>query len=415
MDLSNTELVVLLSACETGLGEVLRGEGVLGLRRSFILAGAKTLVMSLWKVPDKQTKELMVDFYKRLLSGKPRADALREAQLTVKEKYPNPYYWGAFICQGNPGSIISAETRARVNEDSRRRQLPDPYLESIEEAHMFVEKEQYDNAIKIFDAILILSPGHVEALNGKGLALYKQKKYDEALEYFKDVLQIKPKHAEASTYVDMITDRISEERNGDARPSGNNIGQDTVLGNYNVSADPRYQNPTLPAGYKAEDLKIRSNQKAQPYYHEPAGYKAVDLKSNDINAWNDRGFTFYNSEKYKEAIKYFDKALEIDPRNANALQNKGNALLSLGKRKEAIEYYDKALEIDPSFALALNNKGTALLHLRRYEEAIEYYDKALEIDPSFALALNNKGTALKKLGKREDAKRYFEEAKGLSR
>jgi CHAT domain-containing protein len=105
MDLTNTELVVL-SACETGLGEQLRGEGVFGLRRSFVLAGAKTLIMSLWKVRDKETKELMVDFYKRLLiPAKPRADALREAQLEMKRIYPNPYFWGAFICQGNPGPI----------------------------------------------------------------------------------------------------------------------------------------------------------------------------------------------------------------------------------------------------------------------------------------------------------------------
>ena len=83
------------------------GEGVFGLRRSFVLAGAKTLIMSLWKVPDEQTKELMVDFYKRLLSGKPRAEALREAQLAMKEKYSNPYYWGAFICQGNPGPMLN--------------------------------------------------------------------------------------------------------------------------------------------------------------------------------------------------------------------------------------------------------------------------------------------------------------------
>jgi CHAT domain-containing protein len=106
MDLSNTELVIL-SACETGLGEIHMGEGVFGLRRAFVLAGAQTLVMSLWKVPDEQTKELMVDFYKRLLSGKPRAEALREAQLAMKEKYPDPYYWGAFICQGNPGQMSS--------------------------------------------------------------------------------------------------------------------------------------------------------------------------------------------------------------------------------------------------------------------------------------------------------------------
>ena len=104
IDLLNTELVVL-SACETGLGDVHIGEGVMGLRRSFMLAGAKTLVMSLWKIPDKETRELMEDFYDRLLDGAPRAQALRQAQLAMKAIYPNPYYWGAFICQGDPSPI----------------------------------------------------------------------------------------------------------------------------------------------------------------------------------------------------------------------------------------------------------------------------------------------------------------------
>ncbi len=104
MDLLATELVVL-SACETGLGSVHAGEGVFGLRRAFVLAGAKTLVMSLWKVPDQQTQELMVDFYQRILAGEPRAEALRQAQLAMKATYPDPLYWGTFICQGNPGPL----------------------------------------------------------------------------------------------------------------------------------------------------------------------------------------------------------------------------------------------------------------------------------------------------------------------
>jgi CHAT domain-containing protein len=104
MNLLSTELVVL-SACETGLGEIRTGEGVFGLQRAFVLAGAKTLIMSLWKVPDEPTGELMEDFYQRLLAGRGRADALRQSQLALKAKYPEPFYWGAFICQGNPGPL----------------------------------------------------------------------------------------------------------------------------------------------------------------------------------------------------------------------------------------------------------------------------------------------------------------------
>lgn len=104
LNLLDTELVVL-SACETGLGEIHVGEGVFGLRRAFMLAGAKTLVMSLWKVPDQQTQELMVDFYSRILAGQGRADALREAQLALKARQPDPLYWGAFICQGDPAPL----------------------------------------------------------------------------------------------------------------------------------------------------------------------------------------------------------------------------------------------------------------------------------------------------------------------
>lgn len=104
LDLTATELVAL-SACQTGLGEVRIGEGVFGLRRAFVVAGAKTLIMSLWKVPDIQTQGLMVDFYQRILAGQSPADALREAQLAMKTRYPHPYYWGAFICQGDPGPL----------------------------------------------------------------------------------------------------------------------------------------------------------------------------------------------------------------------------------------------------------------------------------------------------------------------
>jgi CHAT domain-containing protein len=101
LNLRGTDLVVL-SACETGAGDVKSGKGVFGLKRAFILSGAKTLVMSLWSVPRAETTELMTTFYGLLSMGKTKAEALREAKREMMRRRPNPLYWGAFVLNGKP-------------------------------------------------------------------------------------------------------------------------------------------------------------------------------------------------------------------------------------------------------------------------------------------------------------------------
>ena len=107
LNLLGTELVTL-SACETGLGEVRNGEGVYGLRRAFQLAGARTIVMSLWKVRDEETRQLMTKFYEVWLSGGRKKDALRQAALSVlndrraRGQSTHPLFWGGFVMLGDP-------------------------------------------------------------------------------------------------------------------------------------------------------------------------------------------------------------------------------------------------------------------------------------------------------------------------
>jgi CHAT domain-containing protein len=112
LDLRGTQLVVL-SACETAVGQVQQGEGVYGLRRALVLAGAQAQLVSLWKVADAQTRDLMVDYYRRLLKGEGRSAALRAAQqaMIAKPATQHPYYWAAFVPIGNWSPLQAAQTR----------------------------------------------------------------------------------------------------------------------------------------------------------------------------------------------------------------------------------------------------------------------------------------------------------------
>jgi CHAT domain-containing protein len=99
-DLNLGAEITTLSACETGMSDVLGGDELLGLARGFLRAGTPSLVVSLWMVNDRSTAQMMCRFYKGLRDGLTKTDALREAILEVKSEFQHPYYWAPFILLG---------------------------------------------------------------------------------------------------------------------------------------------------------------------------------------------------------------------------------------------------------------------------------------------------------------------------
>jgi CHAT domain-containing protein len=99
LNLDKTDLVVL-SACETGLGEISNGEGVYGLQRAFLVAGAKTLIMSMFKVGDEATQKLILNFYKKWLTSGNLRESFTSAKKELRLEYPDPINWGAFMMIG---------------------------------------------------------------------------------------------------------------------------------------------------------------------------------------------------------------------------------------------------------------------------------------------------------------------------
>jgi CHAT domain-containing protein len=125
LPLAGTELVTL-SACDTGVGAIDNGEGVIGLRRAFGLAGTRSLLFSLWNVNDEATRRFMTAYYQRLVRGEGRSAALRAVQrdFLADPVLRDPFYWAPFVLAGAPGPIPQFSEPGTWHVNPRERAQP---------------------------------------------------------------------------------------------------------------------------------------------------------------------------------------------------------------------------------------------------------------------------------------------------
>ena len=334
----NADLVVL-SACNTGYGKLVRGEGIMSLARGFMYAGCPSIVMSLWPVDDLSTNRLMDHFYQNLASGFRKDEALRQAKIEYINEADNvksnPFYWAGFVSIGSPDSV----------------NLP--------------SKTNY--ALWMI-AFVVLVIAIILVYQKKGLNWQKIKKAISVGCVF--ILFIGLAYTPAPKRNGQTDQRISEA--------------DTTRANRYYLNAKRF-------------LKDSQFDSASVYFNKAAViYESTQAYQRFVRCYNNIGDSFRRKGNSEEAKKYLDRALEIGKRklSANHLEiartynNMGILSYVQGDYDKALAYYHQALAIrleklnqdHPIIAMMYNNMALIYGYIQgNYDKAIEFLEKSLSI------------------------------------
>ncbi|NTW52418.1 MAG: tetratricopeptide repeat protein [Chlorobiaceae bacterium] len=295
----------------------------------------------------------------------------------------------------------------------------------FEQAFASHRQGAFARAGALYEEVLELAPGHVDALHlsgvlaarcgdhrkaagliGKAIALYpgnammhfnlgiaynSLKEFGAAAASFEKAINIKPELADANYY------------RGNALLKLNKPGLALECFDKAIALKPDYHEAAYNRGIALHELKM--------YEEAIASYElAIALKPDFAEACYNRGMALHELNKFEEALESYDRAIALKPAHANAYSNRGNALKKLKRFDAALESYGKAIALKGDFHEAYSNRGLLLRELWRFDEALENLDKSIAIKPDFAEAYSNRGLLLKDLNQLDAALENFEKA-----
>jgi tetratricopeptide (TPR) repeat protein len=288
----------------------------------------------------------------------------------------------------------------------------------LAEAFASHQAGRLEEAERIYAQIVVLAPGHFDALHLRGLILHQRGDHAGALAQIDAALRTIPDNLLALNNRGLVLNALGRF--------------DDALASYAraLALRPDFPEALLNRGNTLQDLKryeaaVASYDRAlaaRPDYAEAhynhgnalnalkrfsealASYdRALALQSDDANVLSNRGMTLHALKRFDEALASYDRALVLQPQFAAAHSHRGATLKALKRFDEALASYDQALALTPDYAEALTNRGVSLNALERFDEALASYSRALELEPDDADAHSNRGVTLHQLKRFEAA------------
>jgi CHAT domain-containing protein/Flp pilus assembly protein TadD len=356
LDLWGTQLVVL-SACDTGLGAVSNGDGVYGLRRAMSLAGARCQVMSLWKVDDYATRDLMTFFYQEVLRGATVANALRSAQVAVAGQpgRGHPYYWASFIAAGDCEEVDLARMAANNNDETNVARFRSDGVEYAKQGRLSEAESLFQKALAIDEKDLRLDhPDLVKDAHRLGEVYFREEKYDQAAPLLERSVAVEEKDQEANAddlvldlgYLGLIYAKQQRLNQGELFLRRAVNASERIFRSGDSRLAIFYQNLS---GLYYQEHKYGE---AEPFLRKILGILAPD-NPDRVTTLNYLAAVYFHQQKYVDAEPLLREAAALqekikgltDPDLATILGNLAFDLQKQGRAGEAKPYDDRAAKI----------------------------------------------------------------------